>query len=380
MTDTGVRFSAWAATAPRLYTGSSDGVVKLWDATRASDDALVQDIVALDSGVMSGSFSHDHTSLLLGEVNGSVTVLEVGRAGTRKKDVEHFEYVPAPKSQLEAAVSEEPDSGVAAARQMLLAGEMHVVPMGGFPVRQAVQGPGYCGPFDKAPDAPELRRQAHAFQQSMASQTAALVPQCAIPGCKDAGARVTSEEAGDSGRSADRIPDALRRAWAPAPARSQAMVPGKCPCASCGRPARPRAVSDSASAAAAAAAADDDDAPAYCERCAFSCFRCGALNRIAPDSAALCCVVCDRAWEIGALGYRLISDAAGARPPAGESPVGELPAGELPALGHGARRSSGFNEVGLGGAAGGTSGDEDKSFDAEADALVDFYFGLTEDA
>ena len=76
--DTGIRFASWGPTNDRFYTGSSDGIVKAWNVKLASEEALVRDVVQLDTGVMSGSFSPDYTQLLLGDSMGGINLLTVG--------------------------------------------------------------------------------------------------------------------------------------------------------------------------------------------------------------------------------------------------------------------------------------------------------------
>lgn len=73
--DTGVKFASWGETTDRLYTGSSDGVVKSWNVKRAAEDVLVRNVVQLEAGVMSGSFSPDLTQLLIGDAVGGVNLL-----------------------------------------------------------------------------------------------------------------------------------------------------------------------------------------------------------------------------------------------------------------------------------------------------------------
>jgi len=75
--DTGIRFCSWNQSREGLLTGSSDGVVKEWNIFKATEDAHIKDIVTLNSPVMSGIFSADFTKLVVGEVNRTVTMLEV---------------------------------------------------------------------------------------------------------------------------------------------------------------------------------------------------------------------------------------------------------------------------------------------------------------
>ncbi|KAF1979181.1 WD40 repeat-like protein [Bimuria novae-zelandiae CBS 107.79] len=291
LTDTGVRFLTWGDNATRLYTGSSDGVVKVWNVVRSEEETFVKDLITLDSGIMSGAFSPDRSRLLLGEVNGSVNVLEVGRDDCSLKDAEKMRFIPYngdfdDMQSTQSTTAADMDSGFATAKDLLETGQMVTVPMGGLPIRQAVQGPAYAGPFDTGVDAPFLREQALEMQLKMAETPAS---HCSIPTCQEAVSKITSEESGDSGRSADRIPDALRLQWETPPSHL-AAVPGKTHCSNCGRTARPSPSSDEV----------------FCERCAFSCFRCGAINQIAASTEIIQCYGCECVWDIGALGYDLV--------------------------------------------------------------------------
>jgi len=299
ITDTGVRFLSWGENATRLYSGSSDGVVKVWDVTRAEENTFIKDLITTDSGIMSGAFSADYSKLLLGEVNGSVNVLEVGRDDTSLKDAEKLRYMPYQDDE-QGDVTEDmarpaPDSGIAEANHFLETDQIQIVPMGSLPISQAIQGRNYAGPFDQSSDAPFLRTQAQIFQQSLIVPPG---PQCNIPTCKETAPTITSEEIGDSGRSLDRVPDELRRQWK-TDVSTLRLVPGKAKCTSCGRPARPL-VGDDVDAR--------DKQSALCERCSFSCFRCGASNALEPATTTLSCATCGGVWDIGALGYECVRE------------------------------------------------------------------------
>jgi WD40 repeat protein len=294
--DSGVGFCSWGENRTRLYTGSSDGVVKVWDITQAYP--YVKDILTLDSGVICGSFSPgDKSSLLLGEVNGSVTLLDVGRADKALKDVPKFQLIDADPVtyytdmpiELEQCNESSVDSGVAAAKASLKKGELQIRRLGNLPIRQAVQGPKYHGPYDSAPDAVALRRDAIAFQQRMANITS---NECTIPECASSTALLSYEEQGDSGRSVDRIPDQLRKETGTT--LKGTFKPGYVKCTSCEAPARMR-VSEGA-----------QDNEHLCERCDFSCFRCGNRAVVSKESDVVWCLHCGIDWAIGALGYRVL--------------------------------------------------------------------------
>ncbi|KAK7526525.1 uncharacterized protein IWZ02DRAFT_443837 [Phyllosticta citriasiana] len=276
--DTGIRFCSWGHNRSRFYTGSSDGVVKSWDLYRARDDVLVRDVVQLNSGVMCGSFSPDFTSLLLGEVNGSINVLEVGKEDQSIRDADSFDLKPASdvkRPQADANPTTDDDSGVVASQNLVKTGQIELAPMGGFPVRQALQGPNYAGPFDSAMDADDLRDKAAVFQQNLASGSE---EQCDNEGCNDI-QRFTEEECGDSGRWQDRIPAAMSLRPKPIDEDAenrpkQRLLSGvtpslKCSKEGCDRPVRPR-LED----------ADGGKQQLYCERHDFGSLRPGHDARV----------------------------------------------------------------------------------------------------
>lgn len=294
-TDTGVRFLSWGQNATRLYSGSSDGVVKVWDVTRSSQDAFVKDLVTANSGIMSGAFNPDYSKIVIGEVKGTAIVLEVGRDDVPLNDADKFQYhtyydnsdeenATLPPEHTDTASDEESD--------WLESGQLLIAPMEGLPRRQVIQGPNYKGPFDRSEDVytKTLRHQAFLSQQNMATIKES---QCQLPGCAESIDLTTLEETGDSRRSKDRIPDELRRQWLDETART---VPGKRKCADCNRPALPPA--------------DSDDVP-LCERCSFTCFRCGGESYIFGVTATLECGSCGGQWDIGALGYECSREPGG---------------------------------------------------------------------
>ena len=140
--DTGVRFLSWSATGNRLYSGSSDGTVKVWNPYRTTEDALVKDVATFNSAVMSGAFSPDFRDLLIGEDAGQLNLLGIDREARSVRAAKTFDYYPAP-----APVSTMDEDKLAPARELLASGQVEVRPMGALPVKQVVQGPNYQGPF-----------------------------------------------------------------------------------------------------------------------------------------------------------------------------------------------------------------------------------------
>lgn len=72
--DVGVKFTAWGTTADRLYTGSSDGVVKVWN-IRHGRAVLVKDLIEASGPIICGAFSPDFTKLAVGDGTGRVYVM-----------------------------------------------------------------------------------------------------------------------------------------------------------------------------------------------------------------------------------------------------------------------------------------------------------------
>ncbi|KAK6352639.1 hypothetical protein TWF730_009457 [Orbilia blumenaviensis] len=78
--DTGVTFASWVADGGLFVTGSSDGIVKVWDPARA--EPFLYDLATFDDPVMTGAFSPDGDCLMIGETTGKATLLSyMGRHG-----------------------------------------------------------------------------------------------------------------------------------------------------------------------------------------------------------------------------------------------------------------------------------------------------------
>lgn len=345
-TDTGVRFLSWGQNARRLYSGSSDGVVKIWDVMQSQEDVFVKDLITTNSGIMSGAFSYDYSKLILGEVNGTANVLEVGRDDVALKDADKLTYCPYVGREdddtcdliVDRLLPEATDFSAAEARKWLETGQLRLAPMGGLPKQQVIQGPNYEGPFDHSKDSYTLalREEAFRFQHAIATIKG---PQCGLFGCADNVNTTTYEDVGEYGRSVDRIPDELRRQWLDETLR---VVPGKSKCTHCGRPAVPSL----------------DGKAISCENHSFSCLRCGSTSEIAMSTSVLRCSLCAGEWEIGALGYECCQ-----RP---EKIGGDFL--HVPALEKFGKESY-LERI----------EDADTAFGDEINALTDYYFGLAID-
>jgi len=192
--DTGIRFLSWGQSGRELYTGSSDGVVCLWNPYLSTEDAYVDDVVRAKSGIMSGAFSPDFFNLLLGEVNGTISVHS---AGARDCETFTLQHADRPSNSVK-------ESGIAEAARLLQSSQMKLKPFGDLPFRQAVQGVNYAqtGFIDSSEDAPQLRKAAAEMQRRFRPRSP-----CTLDHSFPA---LTEEEQGDSGAWKSRIPDAVR--------------------------------------------------------------------------------------------------------------------------------------------------------------------------
>jgi len=197
--DTGVRFVSWGQTGRQLFTGSSDGVVSSWNPYLSPEDVHVEDVTQLKSGVMTGAFSPDFSNLLLGEVNGTVSVLSVGSETSDNLVLERADHESTTTQKKEI-------SGIEEGNKLVQSRQIEIRLFGDLG-RQAVQGPNYdyTGFIDQADDAPELREAADRMQQSFRLPDSPCKLHHHIP-------IITEEEQGDNGASRDRIPASVRYA------------------------------------------------------------------------------------------------------------------------------------------------------------------------
>lgn len=288
VTDTGVRFCSWGGGRNYLFTGSSDGKLKLWNVYKSPDNVFVHDSLQLNSGIMSGEFSRDYSKILLGEVNGTVNVVEIG---CNDRSLDNMETLRLQKStescyQYNSTLhNADQESGITESRKLLHERVMQIRPMGAFILRQAVQGPQYAesrGPTDNSPGNEVLRLEATKFQAFLKQQQTQKA--CQVAGCKDVQGKFIFEELCDSGRSRDRIPQILT---------GYAVTDQEghlCQCKICGRPARVKDGSESFT----------------CETCNFACFRCGETAQIRLNEELIECNCCSCQWRPEVLGYTLL--------------------------------------------------------------------------
>ncbi|KAI9670164.1 MAG: hypothetical protein M1817_004501 [Caeruleum heppii] len=145
--DTGVRFCDWGPDlgAERLYTASSDGVLKMWNIKLAAENVLVKDVAAVGSGIMSAAFSPDRTKVVLGDAAGGIHMLGLDHGGQdedEESEPSQFRYEKAKENDEEI---DQMTVGTLEARRMVDAGEIEIDRSHG--PGQAVRGPQYRGPW-----------------------------------------------------------------------------------------------------------------------------------------------------------------------------------------------------------------------------------------
>ncbi|KAJ4307118.1 hypothetical protein N0V88_000495 [Collariella sp. IMI 366227] len=74
--DVGVKFTAWGTTPDRFYTGSSDGVVKVWN-VRSLERPLVRNLLEAPAPITAGMFCPDKSRLVVGDASGRVFLFSV---------------------------------------------------------------------------------------------------------------------------------------------------------------------------------------------------------------------------------------------------------------------------------------------------------------
>ncbi|PNS13865.1 hypothetical protein CAC42_1356 [Sphaceloma murrayae] len=292
-TDTGIRFLSWGATHNRIFSGSSDGVVKTWDPYLSPETSAVTDVAKFNSAIMSGAFNSDHTSLLIGEDSGRLNLLEVGHDDTLDPSPFHLISAPGPaRPHLEP-----PHKKLLDTRQIVFEFA------GALPIRQAVQGPRYVpNKTLLTPAEAELHRQAHKFQRDLFHQrnrwkklkrtmveNGGKVKPCKLD-CAHLPRMAEGEEVEDSGRSRGRIPDVLR--GKPLEGREALLQGLNAVCRGCGARCLP---GDS-----------QEGGGAWCERCRFGCLRCGTEAEVDLEMRTVWCDKCKIRWEMGVLGYDVV--------------------------------------------------------------------------
>ncbi|KAK3946205.1 hypothetical protein QBC46DRAFT_369128 [Diplogelasinospora grovesii] len=154
--DMGVKFTAWGNTPDRFYTGSSDGVVKVWNVRSLDKKPLVRDLLTAAAPISSGMFSPDRSKLVIGDASGKVFYLSLdteekpqvaplwGQSRTIRcptQVIPHPEPPPPPPPTHDSDGNPlEPETGVARGHAYLTSQQLRLT---GNPIVGAVQGPRY---------------------------------------------------------------------------------------------------------------------------------------------------------------------------------------------------------------------------------------------
>ncbi|KAF1814427.1 WD40 repeat-like protein [Eremomyces bilateralis CBS 781.70] len=252
LADTGIRFLSWGRDRHRLFSGSSDGVVKSWDIYQSGsrDCGFVRDHIQLQSAILSGSFSPDFSKLLIGEDKGAIQVLEIGNEDRTLHDAQPFARHDDPRRKRDEA-------------------------------KQKKKEQAEICTFEE-----ELKMQ----WDLKAGVTATSTPKDTLPRSSSRRGDFTDivQEIGDSGRSQGRIPTNLFSAPVGRPVDQRRAL-----CPSCQRPTRFKST--------------DEEKPVAetCDLCHFTCFSCGNQAIVLENDQAVHCSNCGT-WELGGLGYQKI--------------------------------------------------------------------------
>lgn len=133
--DVGVRVALWGKGSDEFITGGSDGVLRSWDILRAPEDVHVRDIAVIEDEIMSGAYSPDKSTLIIGDAAGGIHILEPGLSSD---PVEQLHYEISRDSEL----STSSDSGEAIGKMLLQTGQLIQHPRYGVG-----KGPAYQGPY-----------------------------------------------------------------------------------------------------------------------------------------------------------------------------------------------------------------------------------------
>ncbi|KAH8691111.1 WD40-repeat-containing domain protein [Talaromyces proteolyticus] len=133
--DVGVRVALWGNSVDNFMTGGSDGALKSWNVLRAPENVFIEDIAVIEDEIMSGAFSPDKSSLLVGDAAGGVHIFSPGADA-----VEELNYDYSHEDKESPALSL--DSGKSIGRQLLSSRQLIQHSTYGV-----CKGPAYNGPY-----------------------------------------------------------------------------------------------------------------------------------------------------------------------------------------------------------------------------------------
>lgn len=154
--DTGVKFTAWGSGLTRLYTGASDGVVKVWN-IRNRRKPFVRDLLRAPGPISCGGFSPDRSRLAIGDATGRLFLFSVNHdekleekfnvvlPGTKRRVRRPQPFTPHPEppppTPADDAMSDDEDDAATYTRKRFL--DTQQVRLHPNPVIGAVQGARY---------------------------------------------------------------------------------------------------------------------------------------------------------------------------------------------------------------------------------------------
>ncbi|KAK0385876.1 hypothetical protein NLU13_7053 [Sarocladium strictum] len=137
--DVGVKFTAWGQTPDRLFTGSSDGKVNLWNVRKTKP--FIRTVMQGEGAIFCGSFSPDRKLLAIGDGPGNVWVLtdpdEYPESWGKVCKKRHIPYVP--DEDVDAMQVDDPEDDYPRRRYLDTQQLVHTR----NPVIGVVQGPAY---------------------------------------------------------------------------------------------------------------------------------------------------------------------------------------------------------------------------------------------
>jgi WD40 repeat protein len=139
--DVGVKFTAWGHTPDRLFTGSSDGKVNLWNVRKK--DPFIRTVMQGEGAIFCGAFSPDKKILAIGDGPGTVWLLtdpdEHPESWGKVCKKRHIPHVPDVEDTNETSMDDVDDDDYPRQRYL----DTQELVYTGIPVVGVVQGPIY---------------------------------------------------------------------------------------------------------------------------------------------------------------------------------------------------------------------------------------------
>ncbi|KAL9103660.1 MAG: hypothetical protein Q9163_001319 [Psora crenata] len=152
--DTGVCLSLWGPEGALYYSGSSDGVIKVWDIRRHPADVHIKDVAQVGAAVQNGAFSPDFAHMLVGDSDGGIHILSSAPYGRRLSEntddhriiEEPITFIRAPdgSKRLDPMDDNPGTEGIMVANELVESGQLEIHPVFGVG-----KGVNYQGPWSK---------------------------------------------------------------------------------------------------------------------------------------------------------------------------------------------------------------------------------------